>query len=124
MSYIKEKVAYLRGLAEGLGVGSDSTGKLISEIIATLDVMADAVDENDAAIMELDECGDDIYEEIDNIAELLYDEEDDDDDFVEFECPNCGETAYFDKDMLENSEDLICPACNAPIVTDADSDEN
>ncbi len=124
MSYIKEKVAYLRGLAEGLGVGSDSTGKLISEIIATLDVMADAVDENEAAIMELDECVDDIYEEIDNIDELLYDEEDDDDDFVEFECPNCGETAYFDKDMLENSEDLICPACNAPIVTDADSDED
>ena len=124
MSYIKEKVAYLRGLAEGLGVGSDSTGKLISEIIATLDVMADAVDENEAAIMELDECVDDIYEEIDNIDELLYDEEDDDDDFVEFECPSCGETAYFDKEMLENSEDLICPACNALIVTDADSDED
>ena len=55
---------------------------------------------------------------------LLYVEEDDNDDFVEFECPSCGENAYFDKEMLENSEYLICPACSAPIVTDADSDEN
>lgn len=122
MSYIKEKVAYLRGLAEGLGVGTDATGKLITEIIATLDTMADAVDENEAAIMELDECVDDIYEEIDAIDELLYDDEDDD-GFLEFECPNCGETAYFDKDMLENNEDLICPACNAPIVTEEEDEE-
>ncbi len=121
MSYIKEKVAYLRGLAEGLGVGTDATGKLLNEIIATLDSMADAVDENEAAIMELDECVDDIYEEIDNIDELLYDE--DDDDFVEFECPNCGEIAFFDQDMLENDEDLICPNCNAPIVTADEPDE-
>ena len=124
MSYIKEKASHLCGLAKGLGVSSDTTGKLLNEIIATLDSTADALDENEAAIMELEECMDDIYEEIDNIDELLYDEEDDDDDFVEFECPSCGETAYFDKEMLENSEDLICPACNAPIVTDADSDED
>ncbi len=124
MSYMKEKVSYLRGPAKGLGVSSDTTGKLLNEIIATLNSTADALDENEAAIMELEECMDGIYEEIDNIDELLYDEEDDDDDFVEFKCPSCGETAYFDKEMLENSEDLICPACNAPIVTDADSDED
>ena len=121
MSYIKEKVSYLRGLAEGLGVGSDATGKLLNEIIATLDSMADALDENEAAIMELDECVDDIYEEIDEIDELLYDDEDD--DFVEFECPNCGETAFFDKEMLENSENLICPNCTASIVTEEDDEE-
>ena len=124
MSYMKEKVSYLRGPAKGLGVSSDTTGKLLNEIIATLNSTADALDENEAAIMELEECMDGIYEEIDNIDELLYDEEDDDDDFVEFKCPSCGETAYFDKEMLENIEDLICPACNAPIVTDADSDED
>lgn len=120
MSYIKEKVAYLHGLADGLDIGADPQGKLITAIIAALDEIADAVDENEAAIMELDECLDDVCEELDTIDEYLFDDEDDDededDDFMEVECPECGETVYFDTSMLESDDDLICPNCNASIV--------
>lgn len=121
MSYIKEKVAYLRGLAEGMDIGDNQQGKLFNAIIAAMDVMADAVEENEAAITEIDECIDDIYDDLDNIDEYLFDDEDDDDefdedDFIEMECPSCGETVFFDAEMMSSGEDLICPNCNVVMV--------
>lgn len=125
MSYIKEKVAYLRGLSEGIGIGDDANGKLMTAIIAAMDAMADAIDENEAAVTEIDECIDDIYEELDNIDECLFDEDDDDyddDDFIEMECPSCGETVFFDADMMESGEDLKCPNCSAVMVPSGDEE--
>jgi len=127
MSYIKEKVAYLNGLADGLGLGGDAHGKLIGEIIAVLDSMADAIDENDAAIMEANDCLEDICEELDDIEEYLFDDEDEDEDedseFVEFTCPSCGDTVCFTEDMLESGNELICPNCNATVVPSGDKEE-
>ncbi|MEG1547644.1 MAG: hypothetical protein RR232_02710 [Clostridia bacterium] len=117
MSYIKEKVAYLRGLAEGMEIGGDAQGKLLNAMIAAMDEMADAIDENEVAVMELDECVDDIYDELDDLDDYLSDDDDDyDDDFVEVECPHCGETVYYDQNMLEGKDDLICPNCNESVV--------
>jgi len=117
MGYMKEKVAYIRGLAEGLEIGGDAAGKVINAMIAAMDEMADAIDENEVAMSEVDECLDDIYDELDSIEECIFDDEDDDDDdFIEVECPKCGETVYFDEDMLEGGEELICPNCNATIA--------
>lgn len=128
MSYIKEKVAYLRGLAEGMNIGDEQQGKLFNAIIAAMDVMADAIEENEAAITEIDECIDDIYDDLDDIDEYLFDDEDDDeefdeDDFIEMECPSCGETVFFDSEMLSSGEDLICPNCNVVMVP-SNEDEN
>ncbi len=127
MSYIKEKVAYLRGLAEGMEIGGDAQGKLINAMITTMDAMADAIDENEAAISEIDECIDDIYEELDFVDEVLFDDEEDDefddDNFIEMECPSCGETVYFDADMMESGEDMTCPNCNAVMVTAFDDED-
>ena len=113
MSYIKEKVAYLRGLSDGLNITDEAQAKLFAAIIDTMDAIADAADENESAISELGECVDDIYEDLDDIEDALFDDED---DFVEVECPHCGETVYFDQDMLESSEDLICPNCNESLM--------
>lgn len=131
MSYLKEKVAYLRGLAEGMEIGGDKQGKLLNAMIAAMDEMADAIEENEATVMELDECVDDIYESLDEIEDYLDDDDDDDDDdefdeddFFEMECPQCGETVYFDVDMMENDDDLICPNCNAVIVPVPEDDED
>ena len=127
MSYIKEKVAYLRGLAEGMEIGGDAQGKLMNAMITAMDAMADAIDENEAAITEIDECIDDIYEEMDYIDEYLFDDDDDsfdDDDFIEMECPSCGETVYFDADMMESGDDLTCPNCNTVMVPSCENDED
>mgnify|MGYP000886990769 CR=1 FL=1 len=125
MSYIKEKVAYLNGLAAGLGLSDDAHGKLIGEIISVLDSMADAVDENDAAIIDVNDCLEDVCEELDDIEEYLFDDEDDDDDdeFIEFTCPSCGDTVCFTDDMLESGNELICPNCNAVVVPASEKEE-
>lgn len=120
MSHIKERVSYVRGLADGLEIKDDANGRLLKAIIETLDTMADTIEENDACIAELDEYIDDIFEELDEIDECLFgdDEESEDfedDDFVEVECPHCKETVYFDADMVEERDDLICPNCNQAI---------
>ncbi len=131
MGYTKEKVAYLRGVADGMDLGDDKYAKLFHLIIETLDEMADTVDENEEAIIEMDECIDDMCDELSDMDEcidaLLDDEdldEDEDDDFIEIECPHCGETVYFDQSMLEGDDPLICPNCNKPVVPDFSEDED
>ncbi len=138
MGCTKEKVAYLRGVADGMELGDDKYAKLFHLIIETLDEMAGTVDENEEAIIDMDECIDDMCDEISDIDDCLDallgdDDEDDDDDecccddedddFVEIECPYCGETVYFDQTMLEGDEPLICPNCNKPIVPEFDDDD-
>lgn len=122
MGYIKEKVAYIKGLAEGMELEKDTkTGKLIVAMIDVMGEMADSIDEHECAIMEIDECVDDIYDELDELDECCFDDGDFEDDFVEIECPHCGETVYFDRDMLEDDE-LICPNCNETIVPSLDEE--
>lgn len=134
MGYMKEKVAYLRGLADGMEIGGDAQGKLLLAMIEAMDEMAGTIDENEEAIIDLDECIDDICDELSDIDECLdalIDDDDEcdcccddfDDDFVEVECPHCGETVYFDQDMLESDEELICPNCNKPVIPTVRDDE-
>ena len=53
MGYMKEKVAYLKGLAEGMNIGGEGQGKLLNAMISTMDEMADAIDsQNEAAMAE------------------------------------------------------------------------
>ena len=116
MNYISERVAYLRGLAEGLKV-SDTTseGKLILKIIDVLEDIADAISELDESQAELDEYVEDIDEDLSAVEEQLYGEEDEGADFMEIECPKCGEKVYFDSATLEKVE-LICTECNNQII--------
>lgn len=127
MSYVKEKVSYLRGLCDGLEIADETQRKLYTAIIETLDAVADAIDENEATLAELDECVSDIYDALDDVEEELYGEEDegedeededafDEDAFIEVQCPHCGDTIYFDQDMLSSREELICPSCNKKVI--------
>ncbi len=71
MGYNKEKVAYLRGVVDGMDLGNDKYGKLFKLIVDTLDEIADTVDENEEAIIDMDECIDDICDELSDIDECL-----------------------------------------------------
>ena len=126
MSYVKEKVSYLRGLCDGLEITDETQRKLYTAIIETLDAVADAIDENEATLAELDECVSDIYDALDDVEEELNGEEDDDEEgdddafdedaFIEVQCPHCGDTIYFDQEMLSSREELICPSCNKKVI--------
>ena len=98
MGYMKEKVAYLRGLADGMEIGGDAQGKLLLAMIETMDEMAGTIDENEEAIIDLDECIDDICDELSDIDECLDALIDDDD-----ECDCCCDD--FDDDFFEDEDD-------------------
>jgi hypothetical protein len=116
---ISEKVSYLHGLIDGLGVGEDTKeGKVIKSIAEILEDMADAIGDLDQAEAELDEYVEAIDEDLADVEEAVYGEEDEDEDdgFVEVECPNCHETVYLDEELFDNEdEELICPNCHEPI---------
>ena len=119
MSYISEKVSYLNGLADGMQLEDNSTGKLLRGVLDTLSAIAETLEEHDDSLTDLSDCVEDIYEELDELDPIDEDDDDfDDDDFVEITCPNCGETVYFDIDMIDSEDGLICPNCNEPIEID------
>ena len=145
---IKEKVAYVKGLAEGLGLDeNDKNGKILAAIIDLLGDMAeeiDAIEENaeylENYVEELDEdlgmveedlyCGeddDDDFDEIDDEEDEDEDEDEDDDEDNDEEifvitCPVCGDGVYLDDTM--DFDDIKCPSCGAIISCTCESCED
>lgn len=135
-----EKVAYLRGMLEGMKFDADSDmGKIVLKLIDIVDdlahdltdaeeradVMADYIDELDHDLGEVEEYvyGDDCDCSDDDDCDCCCDD-DDDDDLYELECPNCGDKIYITEDMLNGS--IECPNCNTKIddIEVEDEDES
>ena len=94
---VSEKVAYLKGLADGLGV-KDSTneGKLMLAVIDVLEAMAYDIEAVDAHAKDLSDSISDINEDMEYLEDLCigdmddYDEElDDDSDDADVSCTGC-----------------------------------
>ena len=135
---ISEKVAYLKGLAEGLNLDTESKeGKLIAAIIDVLDDMAEKFAEIDDELCDVEDGLDAVSDDLSDVEETLYfalddDDEDEDEDDEEEECfvttcPECEEEVYFDESVLEDGE-VICPNCGAKLEFDlsdlVNDDEN
>ena len=135
-----EKVAFLRGMLEGMKFDADSDmGKIVLKLIDIVDdlahdltdaeeradVMADYIDELDHDLGEVEEYvyGDDCDCCDDDDCDCCCDD-DDDDDLYELECPNCGDKIYITEDMLNGS--IECPNCNTKIddIEVEDEDES
>lgn len=120
MSEMKNKVAYLKGLTDGLKIDKESKeGQMLLAIVDVLDDMAYEVD-------ELYDIVGDIDEDLNDIEDEIYGEEDDDmddeqDDLFEVNCPNCDEPVLIDDEMLD-SEKIICPNCKEEIEFEFDCD--
>lgn len=122
MGYLKEQASYLRGLAEGMNVGETSKeAKIIMGMLALLDDMAGAVEENETAMVELEEWVADIADDLEEIDAFDPDFDQDDgdrvlDDMLELRCPHCGDTVFFDMDLVESHDDLVCPNCERMVI--------
>ena len=121
---ISEKVAYLKGLAEGLKLDAESNeGKLFAAIIDVLDQMADEIADMQDEMVDLEDGLDAVSDDLSEVEESLYelDDEDDEDDEEEecfmTNCPECEEEVYFDESVLEDGE-VICPNCGARLEFD------
>lgn len=124
MSYLTEKMAYIRGLAEGLDVDATTKeGKLLLAIVEALSDTADEICEIEDYQDELADLVDEIDEDLGDVEEFVYGDVDDEDDEFSVECPACGDLIYLDAETLESCEDsIICPNCNEKIEIEYDCD--
>ena len=127
---LSEKTAYLKGLADGMKISSESDeGKLLREIINVLEDVSDSVAALEDECDRLNEYVEELDEDLGDVEDYLFDDEEDyddededdydddefddedyDDDVIEIECPNCGETICVPPTV--DYAHLICPACN------------
>ncbi len=118
---ISEKVAYLKGLMEGMKVDTDSNeGKLFAAIVDVLDEIALEIEDLTDEVVELGDGMDVISDDLSDVEDIVYDEDDEDDEEEECyatTCPECEEEIYFDDTMLEDGE-IECPNCGAKLEFD------
>ena len=139
MSKMGEKVAYLKGLAEGLGVTAETDkGKLMLAMIDTLEAFAEQSEETEEALHELQEVVDELDSDVGDLEEALLseaededddEEEDEDDDeeeegLIEYECPHCGTVIFFDEEAFDMEQEHLCPNCNRKVFEEDENDED
>ena len=136
MMTVTEKVAYLKGLVEGLDLGKDDKEKkVINAVLDVLEDLALAVSDLDDEMELVTEQLDAVDEDLADLEEVFYEELDDcdcdcddcdcgcdcDDEMYEVECPNCGEMIYFDEEIILDGE-AECPACGEVLEFDCECD--
>ena len=127
---LSEKAAYLKGLADGLGLADETKqDRILRGTIGLLSEMSEKLEGLDDEVGnicgELDEIEGDIYEADDDA-----DDEDDEQDGdagesaqYELTCPKCGAVTVVDEDTLL-SQEIVCSKCGAPFdIEFGDEDE-
>ena len=132
---IIEKVAYLKGLAEGMELDTEKKeGKLLAAIIDILDDIALEIEDLKDYADELGEGLDAVSDDLEEVEDLLFDEDEEDDEYEEEDfdeldededcyattCPTCEEEIFFDESILADGE-VICPNCGEKLEFDLTS---
>ena len=117
---ISEKVAYLKGLAEGLNLDVEKSkeGKLISVMIGILEEIGLSIEDLEENALALGEEIDVLSDDLADVESVVFDEEEEDDeDYFEVECPNCEEPIIIDDEALAAGE-VQCPNCETRFALD------
>ena len=136
-----EKVAYLKGLMEGMKLDTETNeGKLLSVIADILGDMAEDMEDMASDLFDLGEDVDAISDDLSDVEDYLCDDEDDDDEdedwdeddedededeeplFFEVTCPACEKTITVDEDVL-NLGSIQCPNCGEMMEFEFDEDD-
>ena len=126
---ISEKVAYLKGLAEGLNLDTEKSkeGKLISVMIGILEEVGLSIEDLEENAQALGEEIDVLSDDLADVESVVFEDEDDgeeedyDDDWFEVECPTCEEPLIIDDKAL--AEGFIqCPNCETKYSLDLSDD--
>lgn len=126
---ISEKVAYLKGLAEGLDLDTQKSkeAKLISVMIGILEEVGLSIEDLEENSLALGEEIDALSDDLADVESIVYDEdlddeeENDEDDFFEVECPNCEEPLVIDDQALAEGV-ITCPNCETKFSLDLSDD--
>ena len=140
MSRMGEKVAYLKGLAEGMRLDAESDqGKLLLAMIDAMEAFASEHEDTCAQLDELQQYVEEIDSDVSDLEEALFSEDEDDEDdeededdgeddddedgdgLIEYECPHCGTVVFFDEEAFDMEDKHLCPNCHRSIFDDEDS---
>lgn len=130
-----EKVAYLKGLAEGMDLDENTKeGKLLKAIVDVLgDIAEDAANLEDY-VAEMTEQVDAVDEDLSTLEDVVYEEFDDDcdcdcdccgdwdEEFYDVTCPNCEEEFQVDEETLLDGG-VDCPNCGERLDFDLDEED-
>ena len=126
---ISEKVAYIQGLFDGMGLDKSESGesRILAEMLEVLKQVGEQLDSVDATLDEFGEEIDALSDDLSDVEEAVFDGEADDEDEVdedlfEVACPNCGEDLVIDDGVLEAGA-VDCPACGQKFALSFDEDE-
>lgn len=134
---LTKKAAYLRGLADGLGLAANtSEDKILRGVVELLEELSEKVDtmedDMDTVSNELADFQADVYgDEEDDGEEDGEDSEDDSEGDgpnagktqYELTCPKCGAVTVVDEDTLM-SQEIVCSNCGAPFDIEFGEDED
>ena len=134
MSNINDRVAYLKGLAEGMKLSDETNeGKLLLKMLDVLESMAEEITTLRADHDELDEYVESIDDDLADMEEYLFDDEDEDgeededededDQMVVYTCPHCGNEVTFEIDGFDFEEENLCPNCGKPLFPEDGEEE-
>ena len=119
-----EKVAYLKGLMEGMELNRDTgEGKLLAVIAEILGEMAEDIEDIESDLYDLSEDVDAISDDLSDVEDLLRGGDEDDEEetqFFDFVCPACGEDFTVDEGLVELGS-FQCPSCGEMIEFNLDS---
>ena len=127
MSIIK-RVAYLKGLAEGLELGQHTKEeKILAVIIDILEDISADLEDVKSDVLTLDDDIERLSEEMHDLEDALLDAEEEEleesePQFFELSCPSCHNEITVDADMLHLGA-ISCPGCNETLEFDLEGDE-
>ena len=134
---LTKKVAYLKGLMDGLKI-DDSTneGKILKLMSEVLEEMADTIEDIASEVDQTVDLVDAIDEDLGMLEEDFYDldddedEDDDDCDFCDDDeemyeciCPSCGDKIMLGENIIADGS-IDCPNCGEKLEFDFDDDED
>jgi len=135
MGYLSERISYLKGLADGMKLSSETNeGRLLKEILEVLDDLAISVEDLED---EVNERTNDLESRCDDLEDSVYDEDDeyddeldcdDDDEEIEIDtltCPACKGKVTITEDMINDDFTLFtCPLCGEEIELEWSGDDD
>ena len=133
---ISEKVAYIQGLYDGLGLDGEKSGeaRILSELLDVMkeggqrlggvDTILDSFDEElDALGDSVADLEDAVFDDEDEEDEFSFDSDGDlDEDFFEIPCPTCGADLVVDDETLAAGV-VACPACGGKFALSFEDEE-
>ena len=118
---ISEKVAYIKGLADGLALSDETKeGKVLKAVIDVLGDIASEIDDLNENQLDIGDELDALSEDLGDVEDIIFGDLDDDDECCDDDCCCCDDDDDDDDEDEDDDDELefeaTCPECGADIA--------